>query len=66
MTKIDFRRQIKKHLKAKKMSVPQLTFAVNKKYGTELNYSTLYRYLQGRSELTAANLERILNILNSA
>jgi len=58
MIKIDFRRQIKKLLKKKKMSIPQLARDV------ELNSQTIYNYLAGRSELTSKNLEKILTLLN--
>jgi hypothetical protein len=66
MTKIDFRKQIQRELKARGMSVPQLVTAIQKKYKDAPNQGTLYRYLQGRTELTTGILERVLNTLNSA
>ncbi len=55
--KIDFREQIKKLLKKKKMSIPRLASEV------ELNSQTIYNYLSGRTEITAGNLEKILMLL---
>jgi len=55
---VDFRGKIKKELKAKKMSVPQLARLVN------LNPQTIYNYLSGKTELGADSLEEILDQLN--
>ncbi len=57
MKKVDFRSEIDRLLKKKRMSVPQLAREV------DLNPQTIYNYLQGRSEITAGNLERILETL---
>ena len=56
--KIDFRSEIKKLLKKKKMSIPQLAREV------EMNPQTIYNYLAGRTEMTAGNLEKILSFLS--
>ena len=53
----DLRAQIKTAMKRKKLSVPALARAL------ELNQQTLYNYLAGKSELTAANLEGLLKHL---
>jgi transcriptional regulator with XRE-family HTH domain len=50
----DLRTQIKSQMKRKKLSVPALARALG------LNQQTLYNYLAGKSELTAANLEALL------
>ena len=57
--KIDFRGEIKKLLKKKKKSVPQLAREVK----PPMNPQTIYNYLAGKSEMTAGNLERILELL---
>ena len=56
-TKIDFRKSINQALRAQKMSVPDLARKV------QLNPQTIYNYLAGRSEMTAASLEKIFSIL---
>ena len=57
--KIDFRKQIKKLIKKKKISVPQLARLV------VMNPQTIYNYLAERTEMTSANLEKILMVLQS-
>jgi len=54
---IDFRSLIKKKMKQQNVSVPQIARAA------ELNSQTLYNYFSGRSELTAANLQKIFTLL---
>jgi transcriptional regulator with XRE-family HTH domain len=58
MTKIDFRAEIKKLMKKRKINVPALAREV------ELNPQTLYNYLAGRTEMTSGNLEKILEFLS--
>jgi transcriptional regulator with XRE-family HTH domain len=53
----DLRSKIKSQMKRKKLSVPALARALG------LNQQTLYNYLAGKSELTAANLEALLGEL---
>ena len=55
----DFRQQIRTLLKSKKISIALLARQAN------LNQATLYNYLAGRSEMTAANLERVFDVLQS-
>lgn len=53
----DFRQQIRTLLKHKKISIALLARQAN------LNQATLYNYLAGRSEMTAANLEKVFDVL---
>ena len=57
MAKLNLRKQIKSQMKKRKLSVPAMARAL------ELNPQTLYNYLAGKSELTAANMERLLDQL---
>jgi len=57
MLRIDFRKVIKKQMKANKINTPELARKA------ELNVQTLYNFLAGKSEMTTANLETILEIL---
>jgi len=57
MSKIDFRKEIKKRMKTKKINTPELARQA------ELNVNTLYNYLSEKSEMTTGNLEPILKIL---
>jgi len=57
MPKLNLRSAIKKQMKKQKLSVPAMARAL------ELNPQTLYNYLAGKSELTAANLEGLLDQL---
>jgi transcriptional regulator with XRE-family HTH domain len=50
----DLRTQIKAQMKRKTLSVPALARTLG------LNQQTVYNYLAGKSELTAANLEALL------
>lgn len=56
--KIDFRAEIKRLLKKKKMSIPALARKV------DLNPQTIYNYLSGKTEMTSGNLEKILELLS--
>jgi len=53
----DFRTQIRKAMKKQKMSGYKLAHQVN------LNPNTVYRYLEGKTQITVGNLERILSVL---
>lgn len=57
MTKRDIRAEIKKRMKARKMSVPALARTLG------LHQDTLYKYLAGKTEMTAGNLQRLLTQL---
>ena len=57
MAKLNLRKQIKSQMTKRKLSVPAMARAL------ELNPQTLYNYLAGKSELTAANMERLLDQL---
>ena len=59
METIDFRIQIRTLLVRKNISIAKLSRM------TDLNSATVYRYLQGLSEITAANLTKLFNVLNS-
>jgi len=52
-----FREQIKKKLKSRDMSVPQLA----RKAG--LNHQTIYNYLSGRTDMKGSNIEKLLKVL---
>ena len=58
MSKIDFRAEVKRLLKAKKKNVPWLAREV------DLNPQTLYNYLSAKTEMTSGNLEKILERLS--
>ena len=53
----NFRQQIRALLKNKKVSIAKLA------RDADLNQATVYNYLAGRSEMTAANLEKLFNML---
>lgn len=57
--KTNFRKQIKELLQAKGIKVPELSRMV------DLNQQTIYNYLRedNPSEMTACNVEKILNTL---
>lgn len=57
LAKIDFRKEIKKQMKAKRIKTPETARKA------ELNVQTLYNFLAGKSEMTTANLEAVLEIL---
>jgi len=56
----DFRLQIRTLMERKKISIAKLSRM------TDLNSGTVYKYLRGETEMTAANLEKLFNVLNSA
>ena len=58
MAKIDFRKAIKKQMKAKKINTPELARK------SMLNAQTLYNYLSGKSEMTTGNIEVVFEILS--
>jgi plasmid maintenance system antidote protein VapI len=53
----DFREMVRQGLQEKKWSIPKLARKV------ELNEQTIYNFLQGKTAITADNLQRILDIL---
>ncbi len=59
METINFRIQIRTLLERKKISIAKLARL------SELNSGTVYKYLRGLSEISAANLTKLFNILNS-
>jgi len=58
MNKIDFRQQIKTLLKQVGISAAKLSRMA------DLNQGTVYGYLSGKSEISAAGLAKLFNILN--
>ena len=59
METVDFRVQIRTLLVRKKISIAKLSRIV------DLNSGTLYNYLRGLSEISAGNLAKLFNALNS-
>lgn len=57
MSKIDFRKEIKKRMEKQKINTPEMARRA------ELNVQTMYNYLAGKSEMTAGNVEKIIMIL---
>lgn len=57
MEKTDFRREIKNLIDEKGISIAKLARKA------DLNQGTVYNYLNGVSELTAANLAKLYDIL---
>jgi len=58
MKKTNFRKQIHKLIKMKKVSISTVAHKAG------MNHSTLYNYLAESSEMTSANLEKLFDILN--
>ncbi len=56
----DFRKQIKDMQRRKRIG----TWALSRRAGLKTS-STLYRYLSGESDITAGNLEKVLDTLQS-
>ena len=56
---VDFRTQIRTQLVRKKCSIAKISRQA------DISSSTLYNYLQGRSEISAANLAKLFNALNT-
>ena len=59
MSETNFREMIKELIEEKNISIAKLSRLV------DLNSATLYNYMQGKSELTAANLEKVIDVLNN-
>ena len=59
MAKLDLRKSIKRQMKKQELNVPALARAI------DVNQMSLYNYLAGRSELTAANMEKLLAALGA-
>jgi len=59
MNTINFRIQIRTLMERKKVSVAKLSRMVN------LHQDTIYKYLREESEISAANLEKLFNTLNT-
>ena len=59
MEAVDFRLQIRTLLVRKKISIAKLSRLA------DLSSATVYRYLKGLSEISAANLTKLFNTLNS-
>ena len=55
----DFRLQIRTLMERKKVSAAKLSRMA------DLSSGTVYKYLQGISEMSAANIEKLFNALNS-
>lgn len=55
----NFRLQLKILIKQKKISVAKLSRMV------DLNPATIYNYLKGKSEISATNLAKLFDYLNS-
>jgi len=60
MEKTDFRKDLKKLIAAKKISIAQLA------RDADLSYGTVYCYLKGYTAITSGNLAKLFDILNSA
>ena len=56
---VDFRKTIKKKMKQQKINTPEMARRLR------LSQQTLYDYLAGKSEMTAKNLEAMLNELGA-
>jgi len=59
MSTTNFKLQIRILLERKKISIAKLSRMA------DLSSGTVYRYLQGLSEISAANLEKLFDALNS-
>ncbi len=59
MDTVDFKLQIRILLERKKISIAKLSRMV------DLSSGTVYNYLKGISEISAANLAKLFNALNS-
>ena len=56
---VDFKKAIRKLLIQKDISVAKLARKA------DMCQQTIYNYLEGNSEMTAANLEKVINTLNA-
>ncbi len=62
----DFRIQIRTLMERKKINGEKVTIAkLARLPEVDLNAGTLYQYLQGNSEMVGANIEKVLDALNS-
>ncbi len=59
MEKVDFRLQIKILIERNKISIAKLSRLA------DLHQDTVYKYLREESEISAANLEKLFNVLNT-
>ena len=63
---VDFRVQIRTLMERKKIKGQTITIAkLARLPEVDLNANTLYGYLQGNSEMTSGNLEKVLNALHA-
>jgi len=58
METVNFRIQIRILMERKKINTSKLSRIV------DIHPDTIYKYLRGESEMSAANLEKVLNTLN--
>jgi len=58
MARLNIRKLVRREMTKQRISIPTMARRL------ELNPQTLYNYFAGRSELTAANLEGIIEQLN--
>lgn len=56
--KMDFRAEIKKLMREKKVSIAKLA------RDADLNYGTVYYFLEGKSQMRSSNLQKLFDILN--
>ena len=59
MEKVDFRLQIKILIERNKISIAKISRLA------DLHQDTMYKYLREESEISAANLEKLFNVLNT-
>jgi len=59
MNNTDFRYQIKILIAQKGISIPQLSRLVG------LNQQTIYNFIQGKSQMTSSNLEKLFDALKT-
>jgi predicted transcriptional regulator len=52
-----FRKELKKKLKEKNLSISKLSRLA------DINHNTIYTYLQGKTSISADNLEKIFKVL---
>lgn len=55
---MDFKRNIKRLMKQKKITMAKLAREA------DLNYGTVYYFLKGESQMKTSNLEKLFGILN--
>jgi len=59
MNDVNFKIEIRKLMERKKVSISKLSRIA------DIHQDTIYKYLREESEMSAANLEKVLNTLNS-